>query len=40
LYCTVDVSNVEEAERDSASASKIRQNIEKELRGGEEESGW
>jgi len=40
LYCTVDVSNVEEAERDSASASKIRQNIEKELRSGEEGSGW
>ena len=29
LYCTVDVSNVEEAERDNASASKIRQDIEK-----------
>jgi hypothetical protein len=40
LYCTVDVSNVEEAEKDSASASKIRQDIEKELRGGEEGSGW
>jgi len=30
LYCTVDVSNVEEADRDNASASKIRQDIEKE----------
>jgi len=40
LYCTVDVSNVEEAERDNASASKIRQNIEKEMREGEEGSGW
>jgi hypothetical protein len=36
----VDVSNVEEAERDNASASKIRQNIEKEMREGEEGSGW
>jgi len=36
LYCTVDVSNVEEAERDNASASKIRRNIEKEMREGEE----
>ena len=40
LYCTVDVTNVEEAERDNASASKIRQNIEKEMRDGEEGSGW
>ena len=40
LYCTVDVTNVEEAERDNASASKIRQNIEKEMREGEEGSGW
>jgi hypothetical protein len=40
LYCTVDVSNVEEAERDNASASKIRQDIEKEMREGEEGSGW
>lgn len=40
LYCTVDVSNVEEAERDNASASRIRQDIEKEMRGGEEGSGW
>ena len=40
LYCTVDVSNVEEAERDNASASKIRQVIEKEMREGEEGSGW
>ena len=40
LYCTVDVSNVEEAERDNASASKIRWNIEKEMREGEEGNGW
>lgn len=40
LYCTVDVSNVGEAERDNASASRIRQDIEKEMRGGEEGSGW
>jgi hypothetical protein len=40
LYCTVDVANVEEAERDNASASKIRQVIEKEMREGEEGSGW
>jgi hypothetical protein len=39
LYCTVDVSNVQEAERDNASASKIRQVIEKEMREGEERSG-
>ena len=39
LYCTVDVSNVEEAGRDNASASKIRQDIEKEMREGEEGSG-
>jgi hypothetical protein len=40
LYCTVDVSNVEEAERDNASASKTRQVVEKEMREGEEGSGW
>jgi len=40
LCCTVDVSNVEEAERDNASASKIRQVIEKEMREGEEGNGW
>lgn len=40
LYCTVDVANVEEADRDNASASKIRQDIEKEMRGGEEGNGW
>jgi hypothetical protein len=40
LYYTVDVSNVEEAERNNASASKIRQVIEKEMREGEEGSGW
>lgn len=38
LYCTVDVSNVEEAERDNASASKIRQVIGKEMREGEGEA--
>ena len=31
---------MEEAERDKASASKIRQNNEKEMREGEEGSGW
>jgi hypothetical protein len=36
----VDVSNVEDAERDNTSASKIRQDIEKEMREGEEGSGW
>jgi hypothetical protein len=40
LYCTVDVSNVEEADRDNAGASKIRQDIEKEMREGDEGSGW
>ena len=40
LYCTVDVSNVEEADRDNASASKIRQDIEKEMRGGEKGNSW
>lgn len=40
LYCTVDVTNLEGAERDNASASKIRRNIEKEMREGEEGSGW
>jgi hypothetical protein len=36
----VDVSNIEEVERDNASASKIRQDIEKEIRKGEKGSGW
>lgn len=40
LYCTVDVSNLEEAERDNDSVSKVRQHIEKELREREEGSGW
>ena len=40
LYCTVDVSNVGEADRDNASASKIRQDIEKEMRDGDEGRGW
>ena len=39
LYYTVDVTNVEGAERDNASATKIRQNIEKEIHKGEEGSG-
>lgn len=39
-YCTVDVSNVEGAGRDNASASKIRQDIEKEMRGGEKGNIW
>lgn len=34
------MTNVEEAERDNASASKIRRNIEKEMREVEEGSGW
>lgn len=40
LQCTVGVSNVEKAERDSVSASKNRQEIEKEMREKEEGSGW
>lgn len=40
LYCTVDVSNVEEADREKASASRIRQDIEKGMREGDEGSGW
>jgi hypothetical protein len=32
LYCTVDLSNVEEEERGRANASKIRQGIEEEMR--------
>lgn len=32
--------SLEEAERDNVSASKIRQAIEKEMREGEEGSGW
>jgi hypothetical protein len=39
LYCTVDVSNVEEAERGMANASNIRQEIEKGMREGEAGSG-
>jgi hypothetical protein len=38
LYCIVDLSNIGEAEGESASASKTRQNIEKEMREGEEGS--
>jgi hypothetical protein len=40
LYCTVDVSNVEEADRAAANASNIRQEIEKGMREGEEGGGW
>jgi hypothetical protein len=40
LYCTVDVSNVEEADRAAANASNIRQEIEKGMREGEAGSGW
>jgi len=40
LYCTVDMSNVEEAERDNVSASKIRKVIKEEMREGEEGSSW
>ena len=36
----MDVSNVEEAERDNVSASKIRKVIEEEMREGEGGSGW
>lgn len=34
------MTEVEEAERENVSASKIRQNIEKEMREGEDGSGW
>jgi hypothetical protein len=40
LYCTVDLSNVEEEERGRANASKIRQEIEEEMRKEEGGSGW
>jgi hypothetical protein len=40
LYCTVDVSNVEEADRAAANAGNIRQEIEKGMREREEEGGW
>jgi hypothetical protein len=40
LYCTIDVSNVEEAERGMANAGNIRQEIEKGMREGEARSGW
>jgi len=36
----VYVSNVKEAERDNCSASKVRQDNEKEMREGEQRSGW
>ena len=34
------MTEVEEAERENVSASKIRQNIEKEMREGGNGSGW
>jgi hypothetical protein len=40
LYCTVDVSNVEEAESGMANAGNIRQEIEKGMREREAGSGW
>jgi hypothetical protein len=40
LYCTVDVSNVEEAGSATANASNIRQEIEKGMQEGEAGSGW
>ena len=40
LYCAVDVSNVEEADRAAANASNIRQEIEKGMREEEGGSGW
>ncbi|KAI6824489.1 hypothetical protein KC343_g180 [Hortaea werneckii] len=40
LYCTVDVSNVEEEERGRANASTIRQEVEEGMRKGERGSGW
>jgi hypothetical protein len=40
LYCIVDVSNVEEADRAAANAGNIRQEIEKGMREGEEGGGW
>jgi hypothetical protein len=39
LYCTVDVSNVEEADRAAVNASNIRQDIEKGMREGEKGGG-
>jgi hypothetical protein len=39
LYCTVDVSNVEEAERGIANAGNTRQEIEKGIREGEAVGG-
>ncbi|KAI7705111.1 hypothetical protein KC353_g13078 [Hortaea werneckii] len=40
LYCTVDVSNVEEEERGRANASTIRQEVEEGMRKGDGGSGW
>jgi hypothetical protein len=40
LYCTVDVSNVEEADRAAANAGNIRQEIEKGMREGGDGGGW
>jgi hypothetical protein len=40
LYCTVDTSTVEEAERDKAKPGNIRQEIEKEMRREEGADDW
>lgn len=40
LYCTVDVSDVEEEERGRANASTIRQEVEEGMRKGDGGSGW
>jgi hypothetical protein len=40
LYCTIDVSNVEEAKRGMANAGNIRQEIEKVMQEGEAGSGY
>jgi hypothetical protein len=40
LYCTVDTSNVEETERNKAKPGTIRQEIEKEMRKGEDADNW
>jgi hypothetical protein len=40
LYCVVNVSNVEEADRATANVTNIRQEIEKRMREEEEGSRW
>lgn len=40
LYCTVDMTGVEEAEKDKANASTIRQDIEKEMRASGDATSW